>query len=163
MDSNRGETEELSLALLLASREGNTDAVLRLIAEGANVTCCDEHHETPLHWASLRGHEETVQALLESGGDVHAQNNGGLTPLHFAAERKHNAVCRLLVLAGAKVTARDKTGATCRAVAAARSTQRAMKDALRERRAVLQGGSCASEQHSQAVPVTTEAGADSAS
>ena len=53
--------------LHVASQEGKTDVVTRLLAAGANVNAADSYGKTPLWIASQEGHADVVQLLQAAG------------------------------------------------------------------------------------------------
>ena len=70
-----------------ASKEGKTDEVKKLLAEGANInSTTDYYSETPLHFAAENGQTEVVQLLIDKGADLNAKAKWERTPLHGAAK-----------------------------------------------------------------------------
>ena len=90
-----------------ATRDGNTETVLKLDAAGADVHARSDGDITPLHLAAWNGDTETVQALVAAGADVHARSDGGNTPLHLAVAQGQTETAVALVSAGADIHARD--------------------------------------------------------
>ena len=52
-------------SLLLASAEGNVEAVRILLAAGADIFAQDKEDRTTLFWASAQNHGEVVKMMLE--------------------------------------------------------------------------------------------------
>jgi ankyrin repeat protein len=70
-------------ALLLAAREGNTEAVRTLSEAGADANQASAgDRTTPLVMAIINGHFDTAHALLDCGADPNLVNNDGLAPLY---------------------------------------------------------------------------------
>jgi ankyrin repeat protein len=86
-----------------ASRDGDRNRILELVAAGADVSELDEAGESPLLIAALAGQADAVALLLEKGADIGSRNKGGLTALHAAAYGGHLAVVELLVSKGASI------------------------------------------------------------
>lgn len=102
----RQESDDRRIAsqrLMAAVTEGDTEAVRRLIAEGAKV---DERFpmvngfndaHTPLLVAARDGHTEIARLLLEAGADVNAtEPTFGAVPLHKAVYNGHLELTRLI-------------------------------------------------------------------
>ena len=60
--------------LHVASRNGHTEIVRRLIEAGAKVNIKDDDGDTPLLLAARSGSAEVVQLLIEAGADVTVRN-----------------------------------------------------------------------------------------
>lgn len=69
--------------LLFAVREGNDDAVMRLLAAGANINHVSEgDHTSPLLMATINGRFDMARVLMEKGADVKLASDAGATPLY---------------------------------------------------------------------------------
>jgi ankyrin repeat protein len=92
-------------ALLAATRDsqaGRPDAVLTLLANGADTTQVDAEGNTALHHAA-RVAEPTIAAmLLDAGASATAINRDGYTPLGCAALAANWTLLRFLIEHGAK-------------------------------------------------------------
>ena len=92
---------------------GNTRAIKRLLAKGADVNGGASGGITPLHAAASNGHTKAVKLLLDRRADVNAKDEGGTTPLHLTALNcKTTAVFLLLLDRGADVYAKQRDGTT---------------------------------------------------
>jgi len=92
--------------LHMAAREGKTEQVISLIANGAGVnTASPVNGVTPLHLASLKGHAEIVHRLLTAGANANAVAITGDTPLMFASSGGHTTIVKDLLSHGASVNA----------------------------------------------------------
>jgi len=70
-------------ALLLAARQGNTDAVRTLLDAGADVNQASSgDHTSPLLIATVNGHFDLTAMLLDRGGDPNLASAAGATPLY---------------------------------------------------------------------------------
>lgn len=72
-------------ALLMAVREGSTEAALRLVDGGADIDGRSAGDGTPpLLMATINGHFDLALELLERGADPDLQNDAGATALYTA-------------------------------------------------------------------------------
>ncbi len=102
--------DELQAATELqqAAYWGLSDAVKKLLDEGAVPHERDAYGDTPLLKAARNGHRETVQTLLERGADVNQTDQDGMTCLHWLAMNGREDLAELLITKGAEVNARDR-------------------------------------------------------
>ena len=77
-------------ALLLASRNGHTEAVKLLLDHGAQVNFQDRSGVSALMLACLEGHTETVKILLDHGALVNRRNKDGKCALDYSKEKYTN-------------------------------------------------------------------------
>ncbi len=95
------------LTLFPAVALGETDAILRLAAEGADLDQrMDEqanHRRTALHLAVLKQQPASLDALLASGADPGLEDIAGFTPLDQAALAGETAMAERLLAAGAEL------------------------------------------------------------
>ena len=68
-----------------AAEMGDHDALVKALAEGADVNSADAKTLTPLHWAAKCGRPADITSLIEAGAKVDCTNKGGVTPLIYAA------------------------------------------------------------------------------
>lgn len=90
--------------LVQAIRNGDANALGKLLEGGAGVNTRDAEGNTPLILAALYSGPDCVELLLKRGADVNAANKGGATALIRAATDYEKA--RLLIAAGARVGVR---------------------------------------------------------
>ena len=92
------ETKETS-ALFSAMKEGDSNAVQRLIDANVDVNARNSNNISPLYFAARKGDAKIVKSLLDAGADtdarVFATLSAGITPiyegtaLHVAAALNH--------------------------------------------------------------------------
>lgn len=99
-------------------QNGQREAALKLIEQGADVNAAQGDGTTPLHWAAYRLDQELVRLLLERGADADAQNRYGSTPLAEAVKAGNAELVATLLEAGADVDARNADGQTALMLAA---------------------------------------------
>ena len=98
----------MSVVLIDAIIDGNTNEALAMISRGQGLQERDKYQRTPLHVACDNGHTEVAMALMERGADIHARDNNQNTPLHEACDMGHTEVAMALIERGADIDARDK-------------------------------------------------------
>lgn len=84
-----------------AAKEGSTDKVKALLAQGADVNAKDKDGFTALIRAAGNGHTETVKALLAADANVNVKTKG-ITALKIAKLYGHEEIVLMLKKAGAK-------------------------------------------------------------
>lgn len=99
-------------ALMVYVWRDRKDAVMRLLARGADVTLTDNDGDTALHGAAEIGNVETTRLLLAKGADVNAKNKVGGTPLMWAAVFGNDDVVLELLKHGADPRLKDEDGVT---------------------------------------------------
>ncbi len=98
--------------LHLAAHVGDSDAVTRLLVDGANILAIDSNGFIPLHLAAMLGHDATVKQLLTNKASINATDPYGCTPLHWASKNGHIAVVTRLLDLGANPIIRNINGNT---------------------------------------------------
>jgi ankyrin repeat protein len=86
--------------LLLAVRDtlaGRPEAVLTLLANGADPTVQNSDGFSPLHYAAMTADPASAAMLLDAGAPLEALNRDGLTALAVAARASNDAVIQLLL------------------------------------------------------------------
>lgn len=83
------------------AREGRTEPLLEMIAEGVSVDVTNSRGDTPLILAAYREHPLTVDALLAAGANTDLVNQMGQTSLSAAVFRNSESIVRALLHAGA--------------------------------------------------------------
>ena len=92
-------------ALMRAALDGNTEKVIELIHQGADINQRDDNGRTALMFAVINSHYETMRVLLEYGADVNAKSNKGGTALMGAASDGDLRMVQALLDGGAQVHA----------------------------------------------------------
>lgn len=72
--------------LLVAARDGRSEAVRLLVEGGADLEATDPtYNRTPLAWATFQGHREVAEFLLARGANANSVDAYGNTPLKTAS------------------------------------------------------------------------------
>eukprot|EP00158_Paraphelidium_tribonemae_P003204 Partr_v1_DN25952_c0_g1_i2_m68288 putative integrin-linked kinase len=95
-------------ALMIASKKGRLDVVMKLLEKSVNVDLQNIAGDTALHIACQEGHSDIVSALIEAGANVNAGNDHGNTPLHYACFRRYQEIAELLLQSNAILAAFNK-------------------------------------------------------
>lgn len=94
--------EILAEALTYAARSGRIDAMVFLIARGADIDA-EPYNGTALHWAVAQRQVEAATWLIDHGAGINRQaafgGTRGVTPLHVAAAWGGSPDCAALLLA----------------------------------------------------------------
>ena len=99
--------------LMCAVNVDNTETVLLLLKNHAEVNAADEKQQTCLHLAALKDKSGAVtQLLLRRNADTELMDAIGLTPLLVAAFNGNDVVTRRLLQHGAKQQGSDPNGFT---------------------------------------------------
>ncbi|WP_313914744.1 ankyrin repeat domain-containing protein [Tahibacter sp.] len=90
------------LAATRDSYQGRPDAVLTLLANGADPAIGDARGNTALHYAALAAEPIVAAMLIDAGAPLAAINRDGLTPLGQAAHAANWTLLRFLLEHGAR-------------------------------------------------------------
>ena len=108
-DTNR---RDLDGALRAASEKGDLDAVLSLLARGADPDKPGDEGRNAVINAAWRGRGRIIQLLLDRGVGTELPDDGGRTPLVWASINGHEDIVARLVESGANPNQTDKNGST---------------------------------------------------
>lgn len=95
-----------------ASEKGDLDAVLSLLASGADADEAGDEGRNAVINAAWRGRERIIDLLLERGVATELPDDSGRTPLLWAAINGHIDIVRRLVESGANPNQTDRDGGT---------------------------------------------------
>ena len=69
-------SHDVNIKLMNAAGTGDTEAVRKCIAEGADVNAIDSGGNAPLFYAMLSNKIDIITLLLKNGADVNAKDQG---------------------------------------------------------------------------------------
>jgi len=102
----------LDVNLMIASAEGYTSEVHRLVKLGADVDATDLENISPLIYAVANNRLNTVKALLEYSPNTGIMTKSGESALHIAAKDNMLEIAEALIRADADLNLKDRHGAT---------------------------------------------------
>ncbi len=88
--------------LLQAAKDGSSDQIKTLLAEGGNVHAKDNYRRTLLMNVAWSGNLDVVKFLTNRGLDVNAKTKSGETALSLAAAKNQPDIVQYLKVHGAK-------------------------------------------------------------
>ena len=101
-------------AYMLASHQGNIDAMCALVDAGADPNITDSWGNTSLHLVAQGGSgKHVLEKLMEHGANVYAMNNEGSTALMLACGTGEKKAVDILLRTGADTSVVDIHGDTC--------------------------------------------------
>ena len=106
--------------LIAAAEQGDTAAVLRLLAAGASINDQDARGRTPVLAATHGNHVDTVRALIQAGADVNIRDTRTDNVLLYAGAEGMLDILRLAIAAGADTRLTNRFGGTALIPAAER-------------------------------------------
>ncbi len=86
--------------LLIAVRDGRSNrsnAVMTLLANGADARITESEGNGALHFAALGNSAEVSAMLIDAGADINAVNRAGYTPLALACQAGNHAMAEYLL------------------------------------------------------------------
>ncbi|MHB1059499.1 MAG: ankyrin repeat domain-containing protein [Rhodanobacter sp.] len=125
--------------LLAATRDswhGRAEAVLTLLANGADPLVADSEGNTPLHGAVLSGDAGVAAMLLDASAPINALNKAGVSPLATACRAANWPLVKFLLERGAKPALADGEPALVAAAGIADDDAEGIKLLLKHRAAV---------------------------
>lgn len=97
-------------AILKNAKSGNTEKVLELLNDGADINATDKFGNTPLHFAIRHKHQQVASVLIKNGANINAAGELGNTPLHLSVYTNQNDVTTLLNKSNANAEIHNKYG-----------------------------------------------------
>ena len=112
IDVNSVLNESGNTALIIASENGNLDAVRMLLSYEADLSLKDRSGSNALIRAARKGYFDVVEELLFRKANINSVGQHGRTALMEAAENDQVRVVKLLIKKGAKPSVKDNSGKT---------------------------------------------------
>ena len=104
--------DSMNQLLIIAAEECNSDEVIKLLINGADVNSKTAEGITPLMYASQNGCTDVVKILVHNGADVNTIPDDGSTALIAAARFNHSDIVDYLIQNKATVDKKDNDSIT---------------------------------------------------
>lgn len=108
--SSSNQMDDSTSSLMVACQNGESKAVERSLANGANVHAKSSIGCTALHYAAANNSALCIKVLLEAGASINATATDGKTPLMVACASGSLAAVKRLLKNGANIDAKDNLG-----------------------------------------------------
>ncbi|OUB05262.1 hypothetical protein BK708_41645 [Bacillus thuringiensis serovar yunnanensis] len=102
----------METALLAATEKNETNTVISLLKQGANINAMDNQGRTPLMIATYKNDVKTAKVLIEAGADVNIQDDMKNNPFLYAGAEGYLDILKLTIDAGADPTITNRYGGT---------------------------------------------------
>ena len=96
--------------LILASLHGQSNLVIWLLDNGANVASVDHDNGSALYYAAVNGHVEIAKVLLKNNASTTQVSKLNKTPLMAAVHNDYLQLSELLITANSDVNQQDHSG-----------------------------------------------------
>lgn len=106
------EMTNMETALLAATEKNETNTVISLLKQGANINAKDSQGRTPLMIATYKNDIKTAKALIDAGADVNIQDNIKNNPFLYAGAEGYLDILKLTIDAGADPALTNRYGGT---------------------------------------------------
>ncbi|MFD0958019.1 ankyrin repeat domain-containing protein [Paenibacillus chungangensis] len=116
--------------LILAAENGDTERVLNLLKEGADVNAVDDRGRTAVVAATYANKTDTVKALIEQGADINIRDNNLNNVLLYAGASGYLDIVKHSLAAGADTTLTNRFGGTALIPASDRGHVEVVKELL---------------------------------
>lgn len=106
------EMESMEKQLLTAAEQKDTNTVLSLIQQGADINVTDSQGRTPVMVATYGNDIKTAKALIDAGADINIQDEMKNNPFLYAGAEGYLEILKLTIDAGADSTLTNRYGGT---------------------------------------------------
>lgn len=110
--SNEQGGVEMSNSLLLAAERMETEVIVKLIADGADINLQDSQGRTAAMIATYNNDIPSVKALVDAGADINIQDKMKNNPFLYAGAEGYIEILRLTIDAGADASITNRYGGT---------------------------------------------------
>ena len=69
-----------------------------LLQAGADPNLCDQHGQSPLHYAIAKQRSEAIQLLYDYGADINRPDVSGISPIEFDKQKNYDSLATLRTL-----------------------------------------------------------------
>lgn len=130
MEFGGEERVTLNEQLISSAEVGDTERVLQLLQEGADINATDNLGRTAVVAATYQNEVETVKALIQEGANINIQDNQLENVILNSGANGNLEIVRLAIKAGADMTITNRFGGTALIPAAERGHVEVVKEFL---------------------------------
>ena len=116
--------------LIMLAEKGDTENVLKLLEEGANINTTDGNGRTAVLAATYSNKVETVKVLIQKGADINIRDNNLENVLLHAGAKGLLDIVKLAIDAGADTKITNRFGGTALIPACERGHVEVVKELL---------------------------------
>ncbi|MCS7464844.1 ankyrin repeat domain-containing protein [Paenibacillus doosanensis] len=102
----------MNQSLIVSAETGDTDNVLKLLQEGADINATDERGRTAVMAAAYNNKADTVKALIGHGADINLRDSSLNNVLLYAGAEGYLDIVKLAIAAGADTRLTNRFGGT---------------------------------------------------
>ena len=103
---------EVNMNLITAAQQGETETVIQLLEQGADIHATNERGVTALIATAYQNHVEVAEILIDAGADVNVQDNTQQSAYLISTSDGYLELLQLTLGAGADVTSLDSYNGT---------------------------------------------------
>lgn len=116
--------------LTSSAEKGETDNVLKLLKNGAEINATDRHGKTAVMVATYNNKVDTVKALIQKAANINIRDNNSDNVLLYAGAEGLLEIVKLAIDAGADTTLTNRYGGTALIPASERGHVEVVKELL---------------------------------
>jgi len=133
--SNETQTDEkrveaMNQRLIVSAAQGDTDDVLKLLQDGADIDATDERGRTAVLAATYNNQADTVKALIQQGADINIRDSSLNNVFLYAGASGYLEILKLAIGAGADTKLTNRFGGTALIPASERGHVEVVKELL---------------------------------
>jgi uncharacterized protein len=130
MEFGGGGRATLNEQFISSAEVGDTERVLQLLQEGADINATDKLGRTAVVAATYQNEVDTVKALIQEGANINIQDNQLENVILNSGANGNLEIVRLAINAGADMTITNRFGGTALIPAAERGHVEVVKELL---------------------------------
>ena len=104
--------DEMNQQLIVAAEKGDTDRMLKLLQDGADINATDGRGRTAVMAATYENKADMVKALINKGADINIRDNNLNNVLLYAGASGYLDIVKLAIDAGADTKLTNRFGGT---------------------------------------------------
>lgn len=130
IQTNEKKVTTMDQQLILSAQNGDTDNVLKLLQEGADIDATDERGRTAVMAATYNNKIDTVKALIEHGADINVRDHNLNNVFLYAGAEGLLDILKLAIDAEANTKLTNRYGGTALIPASERGHVEVVKELL---------------------------------